>query len=225
MVAQEIKVLLAEDDPLAQRAIAAYLSRAADLTLVGTASDGLAAVDMARRLQPQVALVDINMPRLGGIETTRRLTSTPLSCKVVCVTALADDMTLNRALDAGASGFLLKSDSPGLILHGIRAAYNGDALVSPKLVTGLLRERRTSSVAPPNLSENDVRLLGWLGQGMSNSEIAVKMHLATSTVKGYVSRLLTQLDLPNRTALASKAHEWGLVGPVHAMSDNEGDRA
>lgn len=212
---QHIKVLLAEDDPLVQRAVATYLSRASDLTLVGTAGDGLAAIDLAERLRPDVVIVDINMPRLGGIETTRRLTSPPNSCKVICVTALGDDLTLNRALDAGASGFLLKSDSPGLILHGIRAAFHGDALVSPKLVTSLLQAtRRSTSLPPSHLSDTDVTLLGLLGQGQSNADIARQMHLATSTIKGYVSRLLTQLDLPNRTALASKAHEWGLVGPV-----------
>ncbi len=211
-MAQIIRVLLAEDDPLAQRAVAAYLSRTRDIELVATAADGVAAVQQATRLRPDVAIVDINMPKLSGIEVTRRITDEPVDCKVVCFTALGDDLTLSRALAAGASGFLLKTDNPGLIQHGIRAAFNGDALVSPKLVTGLLRAHlHVHSEPPPGLSPADLRLLGLLGQGLSNAEIGEKMFLATSTVKSYVSRLLTRLDVSNRTALAAKAHEWGLV--------------
>lgn len=209
---EKIRVLLADDDPVAQRAIATYLARTPDLELVATAGDGVAAVQLGLQWRPDVAIVDIHMPKLGGIETTKRLTSPPISCAVICLTALGDDLTLHRALNAGASGFLMKSDSPGLIQHAIRAAHNGDALVSPRLVRQLLGSRIARNSEPPSdLTQIELRLLGHLGTGMSNAEIGVELELATSTVKGYISRLLARLELTNRTALAAKAHEWGLV--------------
>lgn len=211
-MAPPIRVMLAEDDPLAQRAIETYLSRAVDIQLVGVASDGEEAVSLAHEVGPDVAIVDIHLPKLDGIGVTQQLTSPPLNCKVVCFTALGDDRTLMRALESGASGFLLKADNPGLVLHGVRSAYSGDALVSPKLVASLLRTSTTQHSDPPaDLSDSDRRLLGLIGQGMTNAEIAEVMFLAPTTIKTYVSRLLAKLDRPNRAALAALAHEWRLV--------------
>ena len=207
-----IRVLLAEDDPLAQRAIETYLARATDLELVGIASDGAEAVRLAEDLLPDVAIVDLHMPHLDGIEVTARITALPVNCRVVCFTALGDDRSLVRALEAGASGFLLKSDNPGLVLHGVRSAYSGDALVSPKLVASLLRTVASRHTPPPDhLTDSDKELLGHVGRGLSNAEIAELLFLSPSTVKTYVSRLLSRLEQPNRAALAALAHTWGLV--------------
>lgn len=206
-----IRVMLVEDDPLAQQAIRTYLSRPSDIELVGVAGDGVEALEVAAEVQPDVAIVDIHMPRMGGIELTERLTAPPSAIRVVCFTALGDDRVMLEALNAGASGFLLKSDSPGLILHGVRSAYSGDALVSPKLVAAVLANTRIRST-PPDLSDTDRELLTLIGRGLSNAEIAQELFLATSTVKTYVSRLLSRLDRPNRASLAALAHEWGLVG-------------
>lgn len=210
-VAPPIRVVLAEDDPLAQQAIATYLMRTADIELVGSASDGAEALDLARRLQPDVVIVDIHLPTLDGIELTARLTAPPSTMRVVCFTALGDDRVMHRALTAGASGFLLKSDSPGLILHGVRSAFSGDALVSPKLVAKILASGRARSAPPPSLSRIDRDIMRLVGRGRSNAEIADELYLAPSTVKTYVSRLLGRLGKPNRAALAAQAHEWGLV--------------
>ena len=207
-----IRVLLVEDDPLAQRAVEAYLSRAKDMELVGIASDGEAAIPAAHELRPDVAIVDIHLPRLSGIEVTAKLTAPPLNCKVACFTALGDDRTLMQALQSGASGFLLKTDTPGLLIHGVRSAYNGDALISPKLVATLLRSSTTHHSEPPaTLTNSDKKLLGLIGAGLSNLEIATTLHLAPSTIKTYVSRLLTKLNRPNRAALAALAYEWRLI--------------
>ena len=205
-----IRVMLVEDDPLAQQAIKTYLSRPSDIDLVGVAGDGVGALELAKEVQPDVAIVDIHMPRMGGIELTQLLTTPPSAIRVVCFTALGDDRVMLQALNAGASGFLLKSDSPGLILHGVRSAFSGDALVSPKLVATVLANTRIRST-PPDLSDTDRELLSLIGKGLSNAEIAQELYLATSTVKTYVSRLLSRLDRPNRASLAALAHEWGLV--------------
>ncbi|PIE21166.1 MAG: DNA-binding response regulator [Arachnia propionica] len=206
-----IRVMVAEDDPLALRALRAYLDKAADCVLVGAVTDGSSAVELARSVKPDVAVLDIHMPILNGIEVTRKLTAPDIGCAVVCFTAFGDDETMMAALAAGASGFLLKTDSPGLVLHSIRSAYTGDSLVSPKLLANLLRRNRSASEPPVDLSENDLRLIALVGQGLSNAEIAQEVFLAPSTVKTYVSRLLTRLDRPNRTSLAILAHDWGLV--------------
>lgn len=211
-----IRVMLVEDDPLAQQAIQTYLSRSSDIELVGVASDGVEALSLIGQAQPDVAIIDIHMPRMGGIELTERLTAPPSAIRVVCFTALGDDRVMLQALNAGASGFLLKSDSPGLILHGVRSAYSGDALVSPKLVASVLANVRPQSVPPSDLTDTDRELLALIGRGLSNAEIAQELYLATSTVKTYVSRLLSRLDRPNRASLAAIAHEWGLVGGANA---------
>lgn len=211
-MASPIRVMLAEDDPFAQRAVESYLSRATDIELVGIASDGEEAISLARELRPDVAIVDIHMPKLDGIDVTAQLTVPPLNCKVVCFTALGDDRTLMRAIQVGASGFLLKTDNPGLVLHGIRSAYSGDALVSPKLVANLLRVSTTQrSEPPPGLTPKEKQLLGLIGSGLTNTEIAEEMFLSHNSVKTYVSRLLTKLRRPNRAALAALAYEWSLV--------------
>ncbi len=203
--------MLAEDDPLAQHAIQTYLSRANDIELVGIASNGAEAIQLAEELLPDVAIVDLHMPLVDGIEVTARITAPPSSCRVLCCTALGDDRSLLRALEAGASGFLLKSDNPALILHAVRSAYSGDALVSPKLVSSLLGSVASHQTPPDHLTDIDKELLGHIGRGLSNAEIASLMFLAPSTIKTYVSRLLGRLDQPNRAALAAAAHSWGLI--------------
>lgn len=207
----KIRVLLAEDDPLAQHAINLYLSRSPDLRLVGTLSDGVTALEAAPKLRPDVAVVDIRMPNLDGLATTRRLTAANASCKVVCYTAFADDDALVDALDAGASGFLLKTDSPGLLIHAVRAAHRDELLISPQLLKAYLTRKQARSQAPEDLTDSEIRLLALVGEGLSNADIATRTDLTVSTIKTYVSRLLTRLDLPNRTTLAARAHEWGLV--------------
>lgn len=206
-----IRVMVAEDDPLAQQAIETYLSHAGDMELVGLASDGESALTLAGETDPDVAIIDIHMPKLDGIEVTRRLTQPPFRTRVVCFTALGDDRVMLDAIHAGASGFLLKTDSPGLVLHGVRTAFSGEALVSPKLVAAVLANSVRRVEPPRHLSATERELLVLIGQGLSNAEIAERLFLAPSTVKTYVSRLLARLDKSNRAALATLAHEWGLM--------------
>lgn len=207
-----IRVLLAEDDPFVHHAMTVYLENAADIELVGIASDGEAALALAHELRPDVAIVDIHLPKLDGVGLTARLCAPPLNCKVVCYTVLADDQTLRNALAAGASGFMIKTDRPGLVMHAVRSAYSGDALISPKLLVRLLQDAAPQSKPPEFLDAADLELIRLVGDGLSNAEIAEKLHLAPSTIKTYVSRLLTRLERPNRTSLAGLAYQWGLCG-------------
>lgn len=206
-----IRVLLVEDEALAQRAIAAYLAVADGIQLVGVANDGLEAIQLATEVAADVAIVDIHMPRLNGIETTRRLTLSPFNLKVLCFTALASDELLMDALSAGASGFLLKSDSPELIQHGVRSAHSGDALISPQLVCQVLARVQTRTQPPADLSATEVDLVRLIGYGLTNAQIGTRLGYSISTVKTYVSRLLARLDRRNRAEIATLAYEWGLV--------------
>lgn len=207
-----IRVVLADDDPMVHRAFEVYLSRSSGIEVVGIAGDGEQAYDMVHALRPDVLVTDVHMPKLNGIELTRRVSGPPLNIKVVCFTAIGDDRLLTEAIQQGATGFLLKADSPALIIHGIRCAYSGDSMVSPKLVSSLLRRTvERDEAPPPDLSPSDRNLLALIGKGLTNAQIAEETGLATATVKTYVSRLLTRFDRPNRAALAALAYSWRLV--------------
>lgn len=203
-------MVLAEDDHIASHTLQQYLSKAPSIDVVGIARDGREAVEVISRLAPDVAVVDLNMPFLNGVEVTRQVVAGPSGTRVLIFTAMADDETMIRALEVGATGFLLKADHPHMVINGILAAYSGDTLVSPKLVTSLLPLLRRK-VAPSDLNERDRQMIALVGLGKSNAEIAEEMSLAVSTVKSYVSRLLGKYDRPNRTALAALAYEWHLV--------------
>lgn len=211
MSAHTIRVVVAEDDPLARLAIESYVSRAADIEIVGSAADGIPALELVRTLRPDVLLTDIHMPEMSGVELIGRVFSLPHPPRVLCFTVLGDENTMRTALEAGASGFLLKVDPPDMLIHGIRCAYHGDALVSPKLLASVLRQFQRHIKPPSELGEQELDLLRLVGQGRDNSEIAEAMFLAPSTVKTYVSRLLKKTESRSRAQLAAKAHEWGLV--------------
>lgn len=208
----EIRVLVAEDDPFAQRAIVTYVARAADISIVGVASDGRTALRMVGELEPDVLLTDIHMPGLDGVELIERALSLPRPPRALCFTALGDEPTMRAALEAGASGFLLKVDPPDLLVQAIRITNNGEALVSPKLLAGVLNAFTRRGNPPPDLSPTEIDLVRLVGTGLDNTEIARELSLAPSTVKTYVSRLLRRIDCRSRAQMAARAHEWGLVG-------------
>ena len=206
-----IRLVVAEDDPLARRAIRAYVGRSRDVELVAEAVDGIEALSAVREHHPDVLLTDIHMPQMTGVELIRKVFTLAEPPRVLCFTVLGDEHTMRTALEAGASGFLLKVDPPDMLLHGIRCAYHGDALVSPKLLASVLRQFQRHIHPPTELSAPELELVRLVGRGLDNGEISDEVFLAPSTVKTYVSRLLKKTDCRSRAQLAAKAHEWGLV--------------
>ena len=206
-----IRVLAAEDDPLAQRAIRGYLAPVPDIEVLDIAGDGAKALALVESLHPDVLITDLHMPHLNGLELLKAVFALPDPPRALCFTALGDESSMRAALSAGASGFLLKVDPPALLVQAIRSAYEGDALVSPKLTAQVLRGITTVGARPKHLNDADVELLGLGGQGLNNGDIGDALHLAPSTVKTYVSRLLRKTDSRSRAQLAARAHEWGVV--------------
>lgn len=212
MAELQIRVVVAEDDPFAQRAIVTYLARAADISIVGVAADGQRALSLVRELTPDVLLTDVHMPGMDGVELIEKALGLPQPPRALCFTALGDEPTIRAALEAGASGFLLKVDSPDLLVQAIRITNDGEALVSPKLLAGVLSAFTRRGSPPSELSPTDIELVRLVGAGLDNAEIARELSLAPSTVKTYLSRLLRRIDCRSRAQLAARAHEWGLVG-------------
>lgn len=211
MEPRTIRLVVAEDDPLARRAIRAYVQRSRDVEVVAEAVDGVEALSAVREHRPDVLLTDINMPGLDGVELTRAVVQLLEPPAVVCFTALSDEETMLAALEAGACGFILKTDRPEVVLHGIRSAVSGESVVSPRLLATVLATVARRGRTPESLGGSEQELLRHIGTGLSNAEIASVMYLSPATIKTYVSRLLTKTSSRNRAQLAARAYQWGLV--------------
>ncbi len=217
-VADRLRVVVVDDQELVRSGFALILERAG-MDVVGQAADGLEALDLVPEVRPDVVLMDVRMPRLDGIEATRRLVAAHPGLRVVALTTFDLDEYVYAAVRAGASGFLLKDVSPADLAHAVRSVARGDAMLAPALTRRLL-ERYAAGPTPgglaPQLSALTDRELGVLrlvALGSSNAEIGQELFLSEATVKTYVSRLLTKLDLRDRVQLAALAYESGLVRP------------
>ena len=216
-----ISVLIVDDQALVRAGFRMILEAEADLEVVGEAADGLQAIDEARRLRPDVILMDVRMPELDGIEATRRLLENGGSdARVVMLTTFDMDEYVYDALRAGASGFLLKDVPPEHLVDGIRAVANGDALLAPSITRRLVEEFVRS--APPQtkppagldqLTSREHEVLLLIARGMSNAEIAAELYVSETTVKTHVARVLMKLSLRDRVQAVVLAYEAGLVQP------------
>jgi DNA-binding NarL/FixJ family response regulator len=215
-----LRVAVVDDQELVRAGFVSLLSATPDLQVVGEASQGEEAVRMVRATHPDVVLMDVRMPVMDGIEATRRIMADP-SCgatRVVVLTTFGLDEYVFGALRAGAVGFLLKDTPPDELLRAVRVAADGDALLSPP-VTRRLIEVFAATPPPvvvrrlPDLTDREVDVLVLVAQGLSNAEIAHRLHIGSATVKTYVSRLLTKLEVSARIHLAIHAYESGLLVP------------
>jgi len=214
-----IRVLLADDQRMVRAGFRMILSSEPDLEVVGEASDGLEAVDLARVLHPDVVLMDIRMPRLNGIDATAHLQSLAEPPRVLVLTTFNLDQYVYEALKAGASGFLLKDAPEGQLLAAIRTVVEGVALFAPEvtrqLVDTLARPRPPASTPAElaALTPRELQVLRLVAGGLSNLEVAHELHLTESTVKTHVARILAKLGLTSRTQAVVVAYESGLIIP------------
>lgn len=218
-----IRVLIADDQMMVRQGFTVLLNAEPDIEVIGQAIDGLDALAQVDRLAPDVVLMDVRMPRLGGIEATRRLTAPAgATVKVLVLTTFDLDEYVYEALRAGASGFLLKDASADELAQAVRVVAAGDALLAPNLTKRLIAEfsRVTSSPRAPlkervgDLTERETEVLSLIAQGLTNGEIAERLVLAEQTVKSHVGRILGKLGLRDRTQAAVFAYETGVVRPT-----------
>ena len=216
-----VRVLLADDEALVRAGLRMILEAEPDLEVVGEAADGVDALAMCRALQPDVALVDIRMPRLDGIQAARRITADPaVRSAVVMLTTFDADEHVVEALRAGATGFLLKSMPRDQLVTAVRAAVSGDRLLAPTLLRRLLddfvRRVGTRTVQVPGIGELTAReeeVLRLVARGLSNAEIAEQLVLGEGTVKTHVAHVLAKLGVRDRVQAVVAAYESGLVRP------------
>ncbi len=214
------RVLIADDQALVRAGFRKLLESAPDLDVVGEAADGREAVDQARRLRPDVVLMDIRMPRLDGIEATRRLTADGDRMRVLILTTFGLDDYVYEALRAGASGFMLKDAPPEELLAAIEVVAGGDALIAPSVTRSVIEEfvRRSPAAAPPapvldELTAREREVLELLARGLSNAEIAERLVVSDGTVKTHVAHVLAKLRLRDRVQAVILAYEAGVITP------------
>jgi DNA-binding NarL/FixJ family response regulator len=214
-----IKILLVDDQELVRTGFRMVLDAQPDMTVVGEAGDGLSAVTLLATTQADVAVMDVRMPRLDGIEATRRICEAGDRPRVLMLTTFDLDEYAFAALKAGASGFLLKDVPPEELLFGIRAVHSGDAVVAPSTTRRLIdrfapmlpagQDEEAADLA--DLTSREREVLTLIAQGLSNTEIAVRLFVSEATVKTHVGRVLAKLGLRDRVQAVVFAYEIGLV--------------
>jgi DNA-binding NarL/FixJ family response regulator len=214
-------VLIADDQPLVRVGLRKIFDAERDTDVVGEAGDGREALSEARRLRPDVVLMDIRMPALDGIEATRRITRDQPTTRVLILTTFGLDNYVYDALRAGASGFMLKDAPPEEIAAAVQIVASGEALLAPAVTRAVIEEfARQSPAAPPHpppalgeLTPREQEVLGLLARGLSNSEICRQLVISEATAKTHVARILQKLDLRDRVQTVIYAYETGLVVP------------
>ncbi len=221
MTTPPIRVLLVDDQPLLRTGFRMILSAESDITVVGEATEGASAIEQARRLNPDVVLMDIRMPGMDGIAATRALAGPGVEnpIKVLILTTFGLDEYVVESLRAGASGFLLKDAPPEDLVEAIRIVAAGDALLAPSVTRRLLDRiashlpsaKETTIPALSQLTERELEVLKLMARGLSNAEIAEKLVVSETTVKTHVSRVLSKLEIRDRVQAVILAYETGLV--------------
>ena len=217
-----IRVLLADDEGLVRSGFKVLLDLEDDITVVGEATTGAEAVERARATRPDVIVMDIRMPQLDGIEATREIAKTTglQQVRILILTTYDTDAYIFEALQAGASGFLLKDAGPAELLHAVRVVAAGDALLAPRITRRLIAQFTAERVAAQTsedrlavLTPREREVLALVGEGLSNDEIGAELYLSPATARTHVSRAMAKLGARNRAQLVVIAYQTGLVNP------------
>jgi two-component system, NarL family, response regulator LiaR len=208
-----ITVLIVDDHAVVREGLRAVLAEDPEFALVGEAANGAEAVDLAASLRPDVVLMDLIMPVMGGVEATQRIRASGASSRVLILTSFVDDQQVRDAIQAGAIGYLLKDMLTPDLLHGVRAAARGNPALHPEAQRRLMQQVVEPPARPPHgdLTERERDVLALIARGRSNKEIAAALGLTEGTVKGYVSAILSKLDVADRTQAALYAVRHGLA--------------
>jgi DNA-binding NarL/FixJ family response regulator len=222
------RVLIADDQTLVRESFAVLLDIEPDIDVVGQASDGLEAVAMARSLRPDVVVMDIRMPKLDGLEATRRLMANPAPPRVLILTTFDTDAYLYEAMKAGASGFLLKDVRRHQLAEAVRTVISGEALVAPqitrRLIENFCHRPPASSGVPPilaTLTSRELETLRLVARGLTNTEIAETLIVGQTTVKTHVAHILNKLRLKDRAQAVVVAYECGFAVPGDAPTTRD----
>jgi DNA-binding NarL/FixJ family response regulator len=214
-----IRVVVVDDEAMVRAGMKMLLDHQPDLSVVGEAADGIEAREVVRRTSPDVVLMDVRMPRCDGVEAARRIVGES-AAKIIILTTFDEDTAISEALRAGVSGFLLKVAPPEQLVQAVRTVAVGHALLDPAVTVRVIESFARAPGADPRaasqlatLTEREVDVLRLIARGLSNAEIAARLYLGEATVKTYISRMLTKLDLRDRVQAAAFAYESGLVRP------------
>ncbi|MFI1195592.1 response regulator [Micromonospora sp. NPDC020750] len=216
--APPVRVVLADDEAMIRAGVRAILGADPGIEVVGEAGDGAAAVELVRAHRPDVALLDIRMPRLDGLAAAAEIRRLAPGTATVMLTTFGEDDHVARALGHGASGFLLKAGDPRELIAGVRAVAGGGAYLSPRIARRVIELNGARMARRPaardrtaGLTDREREVLALVGAGLSNAEIARRLHLVEGTVKSYLTSIFTRLEVRNRVQAAILAHEAGLV--------------
>jgi DNA-binding NarL/FixJ family response regulator len=226
----QVRVVLVDDQPLLRQSLAMIIDADPGLTVVGEAGDGVEAIEVVTATIPDVVLMDVRMPRLDGIEATRRICRIPrlVRTRVLVLSMFELDEYVYHALQAGASGFLLKDSRPHDLITAIERTHDGESLFAPSILTRLIGHyisaapiataRISGALSAAKLTEREIEVLGLVGRGLSNDQIAQHLTISIKTVKSHISNLLSKLDARDRAHLVIAAYDAGLVTPRNHFS-------
>jgi NarL family two-component system response regulator LiaR len=211
---QQIRVLIADDHPIVRQGLGVVLAAQPDMDLVGEATNGQEAVDLAQKTAPDIIIMDLVMPVKDGQTAIKEIDQLDLSARILVLTSFPDDNSVFDAIKAGAMGYLLKDSPPEHLLEAIRTVHQGDSALHPSVARKLMQEIRSPSdlpLAEEPLTPRELDVLQCLAQGLSNREIAAELSISTRTVTTHVRNILDKLHLANRTQAALYAREKGLI--------------